>query len=243
VKLEKGAMQLRDDEVLVIARIAEERRLLVIARQVDAVRAEEQLRPIGALVEMRTGARSAAVDAVELQRRRSEVRDRLRIDLTLENGRRIEGDVVIDELPEKRESGRQPAGIVGIGVRVGSRIHRSGLVAELPQPGRVGLERRKRKHPPENAVLVEMRARRVHAPQLGAAVMSHLRGSVVRGTRILVSRGRGEYCRRRLGQVFLHSPSLWFTKKECRRRRFPYVRRCKFMASAQNVPRYSPPSI
>ncbi len=111
-------MRLRDDQILVVAMIADEREAFGTARQVVAVvaghaagghvdvLADEQLRT-GSLavriawiagVEMAAAVRPQSVDRIEIQRRRAEVLDRGRIGLLLADGGQIQRDVVIDEL-------------------------------------------------------------------------------------------------------------------------------------------------
>ena len=79
----------------------------------QAARADPQLRPVGRVVELRARDRAAAVDRVEVERRRPRVRRRRRLGRHAQRRGRVEGDVVVDELAEER----RPRG-VGRVVRV-----------------------------------------------------------------------------------------------------------------------------
>ena len=122
VEADEGALQLNDDTVLVIALVAEDRRVGTLAggRRL-AVRimqaqdiaaglhlfgqrlfedlAQAQMQAIG-LVEIGLIVRSASVDAVQIQRRRAEVLDRGDVDVAVPERGRIERQVVINELSE-----------------------------------------------------------------------------------------------------------------------------------------------
>ena len=138
---------------------------------------------IALVVEMRAPARARAVDIVEREARCPEVRDLLRIDLPLEARGRIEGHVVIEELPEEGEPGRQRRvvrvvhGQRGVGDQVGRRlvqvvrgIHDSAGLADVEQR-RAGLRRvgsecgQVAEQPAETAGIVSIRtwAERCHA--------------------------------------------------------------------------------
>ena len=60
---------------------------------------EEQLL-LSAVVEIRLVARAAAIDVVQVEARRAEVHDGVGIALLLVKRRRIEGEIVVDELAE-----------------------------------------------------------------------------------------------------------------------------------------------
>ena len=112
VELEEGELQLRDDQVLVVAGIADDRAVLAVARHVElagrpALLDQKGYAAAGLVVEMRAAAGPGAVDVVEREARGAEVRDLLRVDLPLEAGGRVEGHVVVEELPEEGEPGRQ----------------------------------------------------------------------------------------------------------------------------------------
>ena len=100
-------MQLRDDRVLVVARVPDQRPPRVVARQVAV--AQQQLRP-GRLrvpvVEVGLHDRPGAVDGVEVEARGAEVDQRVRVRLAVEQRRRVERDVVVDELREVGEPRR-----------------------------------------------------------------------------------------------------------------------------------------
>ena len=124
-------MRLRDEEVLVVAMIADQREAFGAARQIVAViaghaagrhvdvLADQQLRT-GRLavriagiarVELPAAVRTQSVDRVEIQRRRAEILDRRRVGLLLADRGQIQRDVVIDELTEIGEA-RRDVGVV-----------------------------------------------------------------------------------------------------------------------------------
>ena len=95
-------MELGHEEVDVVARVADQRDALGIARDVvrlTGVVSADQLRRVFALVEVWTPHRSAAVDALEVDPRCAEVTDRVRVGV-MGNGRAVGGDVVRERLPE-----------------------------------------------------------------------------------------------------------------------------------------------
>ena len=126
------------------------------------------------------GARS--VDAVEIETRRPEVDERVRIVEAIERRHRVEGDVVIDELPEIGEASRDVR-ILVLGLPLVQReIHRLALVdplLELTMEHRLTerherrfAERRRQqltKHPPE-ALVAHARVRNVLQPTDGRPV-------------------------------------------------------------------------
>ena len=125
VKADEQQVQLRDDEVLVVARVADQRPPLRVSRQVDSaasVSAErDRVAPTSSFTprlgpSSRTGTagpRARAVQRVEVQARRAEVHERLRVVGRARARRRVERDVVIDELPEVRVARRGCTGLWG----------------------------------------------------------------------------------------------------------------------------------
>src|SRR6476646_8003690 len=120
VEPEKQTLDLRDDHVLVVAWIADQSTgdFGTVTRQVggvgigascDRVTEEKQVRSV---VQVRLVIGTAAVDVVEIQCRRSKVREGVGVVLLLKTARRVEGDIVIDELPEVRVERRYSALLV-----------------------------------------------------------------------------------------------------------------------------------
>ena len=95
-----------DDQVLVVAGVPEQGPRLRVPREVvlaGLVVANQKMDAV-LIVQERLVVRSAAVDGVEVEPRGAEVDERVRIVVSLELRRRIEGQVVVDELPEVGEA-------------------------------------------------------------------------------------------------------------------------------------------
>ncbi len=181
VEADEQQLQLRDDDVLVVARVADQRAALLVAGQVVAVElavrrrvaADEQLdatvgrtRP---LVHERVVVGPRAVQAVQVEARRAEVDERVRVVVLLQLGHRVERDVVIDELPEVRVARRDLRVVAG-----GRRAALLDELGERRQRGVVWFERlRVAEHAPE-AALVQRRQRHL-------LLAAHLRDPVARG--------------------------------------------------------------
>ena len=157
VEHQERRVQTGKDDVLVVARIAEDRRAVRSARQIFEQSAvlDAQLDPCERLaraapaVQLRAAHRSAAVHRVEVQRRRARVRRILRPRRLAERRAQVERDVVIDELAEERRAGRLRGvvRIVDAERRIGDeqdraavqrilRIHDAARLAELGERGR-----------------------------------------------------------------------------------------------------------
>src|SRR6266540_5589 len=116
VTADEEQVQLGEDRGLVVAPVADEGPSLGIARQivdlVDRVALglpDEQpyaTRLRVPVIEKRLHRRSGAVDAVEVEPRSPEVDESAGVDDGVQLRRRVEGDVVIDELPQIGESRR-----------------------------------------------------------------------------------------------------------------------------------------
>jgi hypothetical protein len=134
-----GNLELAHEQVDVVARIADQRNPLVVARDVVAALPQEQLGGIVPLVEVGRADRARAVDRLEVGARDAEVADSVGIRPT-PNRRAVGRDVVGDELAEERP----PRGHRPIRRAVGG-----GVIAEAPgaaqrmEPALVDLERRK----------------------------------------------------------------------------------------------------
>ena len=153
-------MQAGDDHVLVVARIAQQRRVGTVPVGhprdilVNAAGAELELRPDRPVrilhVQVRSHARAAAEHRIEIQGRSTGVWRRQRVLRHSELGGLIERDVVVGELPHERRAGRHgrvvgvgPVGIRGRGVSVDGWIDdqrlRPGaqLIARIEDPTRL----------------------------------------------------------------------------------------------------------
>ncbi len=106
------SLQLRNDHVLVVARVSDDGAALqragdAAARQIAGRRVRgrarqgsaKQKRP-GVLVQVRLVVGAAAIHTVEIESRRAEVDERVRIVLPLQAAGGIEREVVIDELAQ-----------------------------------------------------------------------------------------------------------------------------------------------
>jgi hypothetical protein len=126
VKFQESHLKLRDDQVLVVARIGHQSGKLTIARNVQFSGAVPRLgrRVLNRLqiefcllglliVEVWRSIGAGAVDAVQLEQRRTEIRNRFGVLLPFQARGRVEGQVVIKELAEERETCAQ-VGIIGI---------------------------------------------------------------------------------------------------------------------------------
>ncbi|GGM97505.1 hypothetical protein GCM10009721_25600 [Terrabacter tumescens] len=193
VEAEHREVQLADDEVLVVAGVADEGDVLGVARQVGPGPSERHgIGPGDGLDEEARGAAvdrvvveegadpgAAAVDAVEVERRDAEVADRLRVLAPGERARRVERHVVVEELAEEGHA-RGQVGVVGVvralrrvdderdGVGAVLRVHDPAGLAELHEGaadgGGVGGEGRQGgEQTAEPALLVERRLRREDA--------------------------------------------------------------------------------
>src|SRR5262249_4809293 len=109
-KVEKCQMQLRDEEVRVVARIANQGQSLLVARQVpDRTLAEpdEQLVRVVDIVQAGLSHRTGAVNTFQIEARCAEVPKSFDI-LRFPQWRAVVRDVMGDELAEERPAGRNP---------------------------------------------------------------------------------------------------------------------------------------
>jgi hypothetical protein len=116
VELEERGLQLGDDQILVVARVADERTFVRVPLQVGPV---DPLVPGGDFfaglkvdavffVEVRLVGRAPAVEGIEVEARGAEVLEPVGVVLAGEAGDRVEGDVVVDELPKVGVAGGKP---------------------------------------------------------------------------------------------------------------------------------------
>ena len=110
VEAREQQVQLRDDRVLVVARVPGQGDLLVVAREVER-RARVEQQPLGPQLLVQVGLQvgSAAVERVEVEPRRAVVDRAAGPAGAGPERRRVERDVVVDELAEVREAGRDRA--------------------------------------------------------------------------------------------------------------------------------------
>ena len=154
---EEARVQLRDDDVLVVPRVADERHLLGVPGQVELLRlvpAEQELRRSARVEEVRRGLRAREVEAIEVEARRAEVLQPVRVVLPAEARGRVERDVVVDELAEIREPGRERRVVLSPRGRLHHRPARS---AELDQEVVGRLEGREEAEEPSEATFQEAR--------------------------------------------------------------------------------------
>ncbi len=76
VEEDERALEAGDHQVLVVARVGDDRRVVRVSRQIleQASRLDPELRPVDRLVQLRSGDRTRPVDGVEVERRRPRVR-------------------------------------------------------------------------------------------------------------------------------------------------------------------------
>jgi hypothetical protein len=114
VKAEHRQVKLRDEDVNVVARIADQGDALAIAWKVGLlarlVHAEQQLGRVVAPVEERAADRTVAVDAFEVGAWRAEVLDAL-AGRSPDQRAAVGGDVVRDQLAEERPAGGDVDGV------------------------------------------------------------------------------------------------------------------------------------
>jgi hypothetical protein len=134
VELQHQQVKLRDDDVLVVARIADQRAPLGVPGQIVAVRPQQELEGLVTVIKIGLLRGAEAVEAVELQDRRAEVARRARIDLLLQDRGRIEGEVMVDELTEEGVA-RPDAVVVLRGIKRIPAIHRPARLAKLERAG------------------------------------------------------------------------------------------------------------
>ena len=151
VRAQQGDVQGQREQMHVVAGVADQGDALLVARHVDTVRAEQELRRVGEVEQVRRADRAVGVEHLQVEHRGAGVAQRLRADAAAD-GRSVGGDVVGDELAEER-----PASGLG-GVIVAARaqpVEGRGGVADPAvatrthqQPG-VGAGRvQVREHPP-----------------------------------------------------------------------------------------------
>ena len=210
VELDHRQVQLGDDDVLVVARVADQRPSLLVSGQILPlehlvvgielrVASGQQLHPtelrIQPLVEVGGVGGPAAVERVQVEARRAEVDQPVRIADALQGRDRIEGDVVVDELAQVGVAHRDRR-VVGLGRRAALLGH--GLAQRDERLiGRAG-DRQVGEHPAE-AALEERGPRHRREPTLRrAAVVGHalldetLVGKIVRGVGHGAPRARGQ---------------------------------------------------
>jgi hypothetical protein len=169
VEEDERAVEPGDHQVLVVARIRDDCRARPVVRSWQVLECaavtNPQLRRIGGVVELGTAFGTGAVHGVEIERRRAGVRGGPRLGRNAETRRRVEGDVVVDELAEERRS-RRVCRVVRVAeaqAQIGDQQHRplgqvvarvenAALRAEVQQGiARPLGRRRERRQPREDA--------------------------------------------------------------------------------------------
>src|SRR5438067_2066642 len=108
------------------------------------------------IVQERLVVRSAAVDGVEVEPRGAEVDERVRIVVSLELRRRIEGQVVVDELPEVGEA-RRDVRVVACRVLLSRRLGFDHLAGKRLE---IFVVRQERRQVPKHAAEAAFKGRR-----------------------------------------------------------------------------------
>ena len=159
-------MQLRDDEVLVVARVAEVGGADAVAGQVEqlVVRVDQQVAGLGRVVELGAARGALAVDAAEVELRGVVVDHPPDVLLLLRERRLVQRHVVVDELAEVDVPGRHGLVVEG-DVAVLDVVQRRLAVVHLQgQRGEQGVRRVERLQPLE------------HRPEAGLAVAARPAG-------------------------------------------------------------------
>ena len=91
-------MELCDGQVLVVTRVANERHAILVARDIGAVTQEQTRSTL--VVKIGLVIRTLAVHTIEIEAWRAEIHEPIRIILLLQAARRIERQVMIDELAD-----------------------------------------------------------------------------------------------------------------------------------------------
>ena len=119
VRFDHRHLHLGNQEVHVLSRIADQRDALLVARQVLrkalVIEAEQQLGRIVAAEQVRIARRAIAVQALQVESSAADVAQH-RLVIVVGDRRAIGGDVMGDELPEGRPSGRDRARFLPCGV-------------------------------------------------------------------------------------------------------------------------------
>ena len=138
MEAQEGQLELGDDQVLVVAGVADQGSVLAVAGQIQPGRAVDRYRrrpgdllgqqrglaPVhGAVVQLWRGDRPAPIDAVEVQGGDAEVPDGLGVLPPGQAGGWIKGHVVVQELAQEGEASRdrRVVGVVGALGRVGDQ--------------------------------------------------------------------------------------------------------------------------
>ena len=182
VEAQESAVHSRDDQVLVVARVADDGGAVRAARQVleEAAALDLQLDVVDGVVELLLGDGPGAIHGVEVERRRAEVAGLLGIGRLRQPRAGVEGDVVVEELPEEGRA-RRVVGVVGV-VRAQRQVDDERLRSRREGIGRVQ----------EPSRLPQLAQRRLHLrsvrrerrePEDAAEVLGRQRGPAVAGLR------------------------------------------------------------
>ena len=161
VEVDESQLQLADDRVLVVSLVADQRPVLPVPRQVTMlervaivvcirVLPDQQLHGIVRVVQERLVGRPRAVHGVEVEPRRPKVDQRVRVVPMLQARDRVKGQVVVEELADIGETGRNLRIVVRrifLAARLGRLVH---LRRQLLNQRVARLVRWQRtEHPPE----------------------------------------------------------------------------------------------
>ncbi len=150
VVLQESEGELRHDQVLIVPRIAEQCPPVRVAGQVVVsfgVPADQEVDPVG-VVDEGDIVGPAAVERVEVQARRPEIRQGVRIVVALQLGCRVERKVVVDELPKIREPRGDVRIVAALVLRPRFRLRLDHL---LRQFAKRRVPRQERRQVPEHA--------------------------------------------------------------------------------------------
>src|SRR5690348_12053045 len=148
--MQQRDVQAQREQVHVVARVADQRHALPVARHVAAVRAEQELRRVGDVEQERRADRAVRVEHLQVELGCTGVAQRQRVDPAGRDRRAVGGDVVRDQLAEERPAGGL-GGVVAVARPAQDRggvADPAGLAGVHQQPG-VGAQRvEAREHAP-----------------------------------------------------------------------------------------------
>jgi hypothetical protein len=128
VEQQDRGVQSGEHQVLVVARIGDDRRVVRLPRQIleKTAALDAEFVTVGRVVERWGAGRAAAVDGVEIESGRPRVARRGRLQRDREPGGLVKGDVVVEELTDEGGPGRvrRVVGVAGAERRVGEQVHR-----------------------------------------------------------------------------------------------------------------------
>ena len=163
VGVDQRDLQLVDEQMHVVARIADQRHALRVAGHIASVRAGQQQRRIVTLIQVRRSDRPTAIQTFQVRGGRPVVAHTGRIGAAHE-WRAISGDVVRDELPQKRPPGRDRR----VRAVTGAVANAAGGTQRVQQP----LVARETRQPIEQPRVPTAVHRSIEGPSWGKTVIS-----------------------------------------------------------------------